>query len=56
MDEIIGDYVAFELFEEALCLPTEIDCPNCESWLLIDPERGIYLCPDCRSEFIDKAD
>jgi hypothetical protein len=55
--EFIDDYVAFELFEEALCVPTEIDCPNCcECLLLFDQARAIYLCPDCRSEFIDEGD
>jgi DNA-directed RNA polymerase subunit RPC12/RpoP len=50
MEELIDDYVAFELFEESLCEATDIACPACESSLLFDPEREIYLCPECRDE------
>ena len=55
MDDFIEDYVAYELFEEALCVQTDVECPNCESALLYDQEREVYLCPDCRGEFVDNA-
>ena len=51
MDDFVEDYAAFELFQEAHCDETEIDCPECGQELLFDPQRAIYLCPDCRSEF-----
>ena len=56
MDDFAEDYVAFELFEEALCEPTDIPCPNCESSLLLDRERQRFLCPDCRSVFVAQND
>ena len=56
MDDFIEDYVAYELFEEAFCVETDVECPNCESALLYDQEREIYLCPDCRGEFVNNAD
>ena len=49
------DYVAYELFEEAFCVKTDVECPHCESNLLYDQEREVYLCPDCRGEFVDHA-
>lgn len=55
MDEIIAAYVAFELFEESLCEPTDVGCPNCECTLLLDRERQLYLCPGCRGEFVETA-
>ncbi len=56
MDDFIEDYVAYELFEESFCVHTDVECPNCESALLYDQEREIYLCPDCRGEFVNDAD
>ena len=56
MDEFIEDYVAFELFEEALCEPTDVQCPNCEASLLFDRERQLFLCPECRGEFVADED
>ncbi len=55
MEEFIDDYVAFELFEESQCEATDIACPACESTLLYDRERELYLCPECRGEFIDEG-
>ena len=37
MEDFLDDYVA---------------CPNCESPLLFDRERQLFLCPDCRGEFV----
>lgn len=48
MDDFIGDYVAYELFEEAFGVQTDVECPNCESALLYDQEREVYLCADCQ--------
>ncbi len=55
MDDFIEDYVAYELIAEAFCVQTDVECPNCESALLYDQEREVYLCPDCRGEFVDNA-
>ena len=52
MDDLLKDYVSYELFEEALCNSTDAPCPDCESTLLLDHERQRFLCPDCRSEFV----
>ena len=52
MDKFIEEYVAFELFEEALCEPTDVACPDCEASLLFDRERQLFLCPECRGEFV----
>ena len=52
MEDFLDDYVALELFEEALCEPADVVCPNCESPLLFDRERQLFLCPDCRGEFV----
>ena len=49
------DYVACKLFEEAFCVQTDVECPNCESALLYDQEWEVYQCPDCRGEFVDNA-
>ena len=56
MDDFIEDYVAYELFEEAFCVQTDVVCPNCESALSYDQEREVYLCPDCRGELVASAD
>jgi len=56
MDDFIEDYLAYELFEEAFCVQTDVECPNGESALLYDQEREVYLCPDCRGEFVNDAD
>ena len=55
MDDFVEDYVAYELFEESLCEATDVECPNCECSLLFDPVRQLYLCPDCRGEFVENA-
>ena len=52
MDDFVEDYVAFELFEESLCETTNLNCPSCESSLMFDRERQIFLCPECRGEFV----
>ena len=51
MDDFFEDYLAFECFEELLCEETDIPCPNCEAALLLDRDRQVFVCPDCRSEF-----
>jgi hypothetical protein len=56
MDDLLGDFAAYEWFEESCCEPTDIPCPTCESTLLYDREREVYLCPDCRGEFVGHAD
>ena len=56
MEDFIEDYLAYELFDDASCVQTDVECPHCESALLYDQEREIYLCADCRGEFIDNAD
>ena len=56
MDDFIEDYVAYELFEEAFCVLTAVECPHCESNLLYDQEREVYPCADCRGEFVESAD
>ena len=56
MDDFIEDYVAYELFEEAFCVQTAVECPHCESNLLYDQEREVYPCADCRGEFVESAD
>ena len=56
MDGFIEDYVAYELFEEAFCVQTDVECPHCESNLLYDQEREVYPCADCRGEFVESAD
>jgi uncharacterized CHY-type Zn-finger protein len=55
MDEFVEDYVAYELFEESFCEQTNVACPDCKSSLLYDREREVYLCPDCRNEFVENA-
>jgi len=55
MDDFVEDYVAFELFEESLCETTDLACPSCESSLLFDRERQLFLSPDCRGEFVENA-
>ena len=47
--------MAYELFEEAFCVQTDVECPHCESNLLYDQEREVDLCPDCRGEFVDNV-
>ena len=54
-DDCVESYVAFELFEEALRESTDVECPNCKTLLLFDRERQIYLCTDCRGEFVENA-
>jgi len=51
MDDFFEEYLAFEMFEESFCEETQIPCPNCEATLLLDRERRVFLCPDCRGEF-----
>lgn len=51
MDGFIEDLVAYKLFEEAFCVQPDVECLNCESALLYDQEREVYLCADCRGEF-----
>ena len=46
MDELIEDYVEYELFEESFCAQIDVECPNCESALLYDQGREVYLCAD----------
>ena len=41
MDDFIEDYVAYDLFEEALYVQTDVVCPDCESALLYDQERNL---------------
>jgi len=53
MDDFLEDYVAFEWLEESLCEATDVICPDCESSLLYDSEREVYLCPACRGEFAE---
>jgi len=52
MDDFVEDYVAFKLFEESLCETTDLACPSCEASLLFDRERQLFLCPECRGEFV----
>ena len=56
MDDFIEDYVAYELFKESFCVQTDVECPHCESALLYDQEREVYLCPDYHDEFVNDAD
>ncbi len=56
MDDFVEDYVAFELFEESLWETTDLTCPSCESSLLFDRERQLFLCPECRGEFVADED
>ena len=56
MDGFIEDYMAYELFEESLCVQTDVECPDCESALLYDQKRKVCLCADCRGDFVASAD
>ena len=55
MEDFMEDYVAYELFEAAFCVQTDLECPPCESALLYDREREVHLCPDSRGEFMESV-
>lgn len=51
MEDWFLDYLAFEFVEDGFCEETEYKCPACDTSLLLDVERAILLCPECRGEY-----